>query len=269
MIETFSLRSFVLALPLLVFMATFSIAADGPAPTARQPAITAAAKGEPPVVILSTTPALLVTMDGPPRYALVKAGKPLLLRVVNTRVLLLTNAAGRYFLHLYDGFLEAGGLDGPWRVAENVPREVRAAGKTSSVSGEVDLLKGKPDHKTRKSPSLKNSAIPWIYLSQAPAVLIVTDGTPDFISIEGTGLFYARNTSGDLFCLQGEGTMFLLASGFWFSSASYLGPWELVPDGGLPPDFRDIPPAGVKGRVKSLFGVISSSWGRVSPGRRR
>jgi hypothetical protein len=176
---------------------------------------------------------------------------PLLWRVVNTRVLLLKNSVGRHYLHFWDGFLEAGSLNEPWSVAVKVPNGVKLEEKSARNSKKINLLEGKPDPRTRKKPSLRKSVIPWVYLSMIPAELIVTDGEPDFISIEGTGLFYARNTTGDLFWHQEERTMYLLASGFWFRAESYLGPWGLVPGDGLPPDFRAIPDSSVKRGVKA------------------
>jgi hypothetical protein len=249
--------------------ASQAAAREKPAIIRQLPPKPAVPEGTPPVVILSMTPSLLVTLDGPPQFALIKGAKPLLLRVVNTRVLLLTDAAGRFFLHLYDGFLEAASLDGPWHPSEKVPPSAGAAVAAARASGKSDLLEGKPDPGIRKKPSLRNSVIPWVYLSQVPAELIITQGTPDFISILGTRLFQARNTTGDLFCLQGDGAMFLLASGHWFTAPSTLAPWELVPEGGLPPEFDELLFADVKERVKAavlphrkrrLSDVCATAW---------
>lgn len=206
---------------------------------------------EPPEIIISTSPAILVTIDGPPEYTLVKGAAPLLWRVVNTKVLLLKNANGKHYLHLYDGFLEAESLNEPWSVTAKVPMGVKLAEIAARTAKTINLLEGTPDPKTKKKPSLKKTITPWVYLSMMPAELLVIDGEPDFISIEETRLFHARNTTGDLFWLQGDGTMYLLASGFWFRAESYLGPWEIVPDDGLPQDFRDIPDSSVKRKVKA------------------
>jgi hypothetical protein len=238
----------------LTISATVLFAAPGKQPVnaPRQRTEPAAVKTDPPEIIISTRPALLVSIDGPPDYTLVKGAEPLLWRVVNTRVLLLKNAWGRHYLHLYDGFLEAGSLNDPWRVAEKIPKGAKLAEKSARSSRKTNLLEGKPDPQTRKMSSLRKAVTPWVYLSMIPAELIVTDGEPDFISIEGTRLFYARNTTGDLFWHQGDGRMYLLASGFWFRAESYLGPWEIVPDDALPQDFRAIPDSSVKRRVKAL-----------------
>jgi hypothetical protein len=257
MVSTMNRYDFLPALLLTILLtipATTLFAAPGKPPLKKPQQRTepAAVKTEPPEIIVSTRPALLVSIDGPPDYVLVKGAEPLLWRVVNTRVLLLKNAGGRHYLHLYDGFLEAGSLNDPWRVAAKVPQGAKLAEQSARGSRKTNLLEGKPDPRTSKKPSLRKSVTPWIYLSMIPAELIVTDGEPDFISIKGTRLFYARNTTGDLFWHQGDRTMYLLASGFWFRAESYLGPWEIVPDDKIPEDFRAIPDSSVKRRVKAL-----------------
>ena len=221
----------------------------------------------PSAVFLATRPAILVTVDGPPRYTLVKGADPLLWRVTNTGVLLLKNARGRHFLHLYDGFLESDSLDGPWRLAEKAPPGAALAVRAARASGITNLLEGTPDPRTRKRPSLGKSVVPPVYLSTVPAVVVVTDGTPDFISIEGTSLFYARNTPADLFWHQGDGILYILAAGRWYRAGAYQGPWETVTEEGLPSDFGEIPETSPKRRVKGALPFRRDQAGTADPGR--
>ena len=246
------LHTLAMAVALIVPTTTL-FAATGKQPVkTQQQAESVTVRTVPPEIIVANRPALLVEIDGPPEYSLVKGAEPLLWRVVNTRVLLLKNAGGRHYLHFYDGFLEAGSLNEPWSVAGKVPKGANLAEKMARTSRrKTNLLEGKSDPRTRKKPSLQKVIIPWVYLSMIPAELIVIDGEPDFISIEGTRLFYARNTTSNLFWHQGNRIMYLLVSGFWFRAAAYLGPWEIVPDDKLPEDFRNIPDSSVKSRVKA------------------
>ena len=241
-----------LLLPLLALLLT-----SVPPGAAVPPPETAAAAGVPPIVILATRPALLVQVDGPPRYLPVKGVPSPLWRVANTRVLLLKTAAGRHYLRLYDGFMEAEAPEGPWRVAEKVPAGVRFAEQAARSAGKANLLEGKPDPKSRKRPSLRKGAPPWIHLATVPTELVVTDGPPDFIAIEGTRLFYARNTAADLFWRQGEPALYLLAAGRWYRAASYGEPWEPLSGDLLPPDFREIPETSVKRRVKRAVPTLT------------
>ena len=78
-------------------------------------------KNDPPRVIVSNTPAILVPIDGAPVI------KPLpddsrFKRVINTRALMLQGGLGdSWYLHVYDGWLSASSLDGPWTKAGRTP----------------------------------------------------------------------------------------------------------------------------------------------------
>lgn len=260
-----NLRSTAMAAVMILAVVRLCAAVDREAAATRQPAKPAAGNG-PPAIILSTRPAILVTLNGPPRYALIQGASPLLWRVVNTGVLLLKDARGRHLLHCYDGFLEADSLDGPWRVAAKVPPAARGAAAAARAAGKTNLLAGKPDPRTGKMPSLRKSDIPWIYLSNVPTELIVTAGPPDLIAIPGTRLFSARNTAADLFWRQGAPTFYLLAAGRWYRAESYGGPWEVVPADGLPPDFRDIPETSGTRRVRASLPPPRMAQPRDLPG---
>ena len=262
---TMNRHSVFTALALVAVLAvgiTGGFAADNKPPVEATPpqAEPVAVKLVPPRIIISTRPAFLVTVDGPPVYTLVKGTEKLLWRVVNTRVLLLKNAKGRHFLHFHDGFLEAPSLTGPWFVANKVPTGVKQAETTARAARKTDLLEGKPDPKTRKKPSLKKAVIPFVYLTTTPAELVITDGEADFISIEGTRLFYARNTAGNIFWHQGDHKVYLLVSGLWLRAETLNGPWEYVPATELPGDFAAIPEESPKAQVKAAVPVNPSNW---------
>ena len=57
---------------------------------------------EPPAIILSTTPAILVSLDGPPVYRGI--GGASYQQVINTRALLLKDVNGRHYLRVRDGW---------------------------------------------------------------------------------------------------------------------------------------------------------------------
>src|SRR4029077_17347537 len=99
---------------------------------------------------ISEKPAVLVYIDGDPRYVPIKdtgwTG------VVNTTVLLLKNASGTLYLRLYDGWVSAASLQGPWKVAPAPPIAARIE-QAALATGRVNLLPGRPDANGRK-PSL-------------------------------------------------------------------------------------------------------------------
>src|SRR5436190_4223720 len=85
-----------------------SLAAAGVKPS------TVAVDNTPPRVIVSYSPAILVPIDGAPVL------KPLpnharFQRVINTRALIVKGGFGdRYYIHVYDGWLESNDVAGPW-----------------------------------------------------------------------------------------------------------------------------------------------------------
>ena len=79
---------------------------------AERPGGVVVVRNDPPRIIVSEAPALLVRIDGQP--ALRPVAGTSLLRVINTRVLLLLDrSAGRYYVWLRNQWLAAPKLDGP------------------------------------------------------------------------------------------------------------------------------------------------------------
>jgi hypothetical protein len=206
-------------------------------------------KNDPPKIIFSSSPALLVYVDGAPRYEPVK--DTALTRVVNTRMLLLKAATGTHYLHLFDGYLEAPGLDGPWTVSKAPPKDAAKAEEQALASRQTDLLVGREDPGTNQRPTLANGPVPQIFVATNPTELIVTQGEPNFVAIGGTKLLYAINTTGNVFNHLADRKTYILLSGRWFRSASMQGPWEYVPGAKLPKTFAQIPDKSRKENVKA------------------
>jgi hypothetical protein len=204
----------------------------------------------PPKVIFDTQPAILVLIDGPPAYQWV-AGTSLQ-RVINTRLLLLKDPAGRFYLHVLDGYMTAPSLWERWIVAAKPPNgAAQAERQATTAATPVDLLKGQTDSPPNKPMPLIESTAPRIYISTTPAELILFDGEPDYVRLAGTHLLYAANTTGNVFRLLSDYRNYVLISGRWFRAASLAGPWQFVPADHLPPDFAAIPDDSPKENVKA------------------
>jgi hypothetical protein len=207
-------------------------------------------KNDPPRIVFSTVPAIPVLIDGNPAY---RPGKETRLeRVINTRVLILRESSGKHYLHVFDGWMEAPAITGPWTVCKKPGGDLEKAMKDAIAGGQVDLLEGQgdPDKKDAK-PSLAKGPVPTIHVATSPMELIVTEGDPKFVPIAGTALVYAENTTGNLFKHTTENKIYVLLSGRWFRSASMNGPWEFVPFANLPLDFPRIPDDSPKENVKA------------------
>jgi hypothetical protein len=207
---------------------------------------TVAVQNNPPWVIVSYAPAILVPLDGAPVLRAVPADSRFQ-RVINTRALILQGGAEQHFyIHVYDGWLESSSITGPWTQSLRQPFGMDGVAQTLAQSGAVDMLDG--GAKANPKPSLANG-VPTIYTSQVPTELIMFKGQPDFVPVVGTQLLWASNTTSDVLIDTSNNNYYVLISGRWFNSPALTGPWAFVANNALPPDFAHIPPQAPAGAV--------------------
>ncbi|MBY0525786.1 MAG: hypothetical protein K2R98_20505 [Gemmataceae bacterium] len=202
-------------------------------------------KNEPPQIIVSTKPAILVLIDGKPALRQVEGST--LLRIINTRsLILLDQANGKYYLHMMDRWMTATAIDGTWTVAVNPPATLAPVLKTFTDNPQVDLM----DHLADDvADEFASGTIPVIHVSTVPAELIEVRGTPNLSPIDGTKLLWVSNSSDQLLLDTLSGNYYVLVSGRWFRAKSLKGPWEFAPADKLPADFAKIPEQHPRGDV--------------------
>ncbi|WPN27548.1 autotransporter [Pseudomonas sp. P5_109] len=215
---------------------------------AEQKSSSAPLENTPPTIISSEVPALLVYIDGEPAYRPVDGTS--LQRVINTRPLLLKDAQGKHYLHVFDGWMVADNLGGQYAPLPSPSAELEKAKKDAIQSRQVDLLTGQSDPKD-KIPTLAKPPIPQIYIATVPTELIVTDGAPQWQPIQNTKLLYVTNTTGHIFKEIGDQDSYVLISGRWFRASDMKGPWTFVGADKLPADFANIPDDSPKENVKA------------------
>ncbi len=200
-----------------------------------------------PAIIFSELPAVLVYIDGDPRYVPVKGTK--LTGVLNTRAILLKDPSGTYYLRLYDGWVSSKSLQGPWKLA-SPPPDAGKVEQAAIASGRVNLLPGKPDAQGR-TPTVSKGSLPRIVVSTKPTALIVLDGKPRFVAIPGTSLQFASNTTAHLFKEDESNTVYVRVHGNWFRAGALTGPWQYVSPSGLPNTLAAIPDDHPKSKVRA------------------
>jgi len=205
---------------------------------------TVAVQNNPPWIIVSYAPAILVPIDGAPVLKAVPNSP--FQRVINTRALILLGTAQSFYIHVYDGWLQSSAITGPWTQSFNPPPGIDGVAQSLASAGAVDMLDG--GAKANPKPSLANG-VPTIFTSQVPAELIVFKGQPNFQPVVGTQLLWASNTTSDVLIDITNNYYYVLISGRWFDSAALTGPWTFVPGNALPPDFAHIPPQAPAGAV--------------------
>ncbi|MCI0615942.1 autotransporter, partial [bacterium] len=227
-------------------------------------------KNDPPRIIFSSVPAILIYVDGNPVY------KPLngisLDRIINTRSLVVKDKSGKHYVHVFDGWLEASALSGPWNVTKKPSKDL--AKTIELTKGQVDLLEGKSDQpkdpndtntKQEPPPSLSKGTVPKIYIATTATELIVTEGEPNYATLTDTDLLFVKNTTGHVFKMMKNGQSYVLVSGRWFSAPALNGPWTYVAANQLPPDFAKIPDDSPKENVKaSVSGTSQAEEARIA-----
>ena len=170
--------------------------------------VTFPVNNDPPRIIVSQTPAILVAIDGPPVLQPVPGSR--FDRVINTRALILRETGeSTYYLHVYNGWLYAGSLESSWFQPFVFPPGIDQVAAGLARGGTVDLLDGG----NVKPPLSLAAGVPTIYVSETPAELIVFKGEPAFTTIEGTTLNWATNTHADVIFNSAGTVFYVLLSG--------------------------------------------------------
>jgi hypothetical protein len=226
-----------------------------------------ALRNEPPRILYSASPAVLVSIDGEP--VLREMAGLDLLRVLNTRALiLLEKLTGRYFIFVAERWLQATSLEGPWSEAHVRPSALDDAKEEAVAGGQVDLLE---DADADDGPPLR------VVVSTRPAELVQTDGEPEYSPIAGTQLLYVTNSPDRLFLDLPTQQHYVLLAGRWYRTRSLEhGGWEYVAGASLPGDFGRIPNghpaasvrAAVPGSPQAQEAVIANAVPQVATVKR-
>ena len=200
---------------------------------------------EPPPIFYSKTPAILLVVDG----------EPILSPISNTRLEVVVNAnwdlfrykGKTWYLRRDDRWLKNKDdkLDGEWRWENSLPGDF----KDLPDDGNWDETKS-------FIPAAKSDTHePTVFVSDHPAALIVTTGTPIYRDIDDTGLQYLLYTESDVF--RFGYTIYYHVSGYWFSANGLGGPWTHATE--LPEVFALIPDDHEKSHVLAAIAGTEAS----------
>lgn len=185
-------------------------------------------KNDPPEIIFSSTPALLVVIDGEPLVKSVDESN--LLYVLNTPHLIVTKDKHTYYLNISDNWYKSNEILTGWQNSISVPSDIK------SLAKDVDQKNNKDD------TSISEDIVPKIIVRTKPTELISTNGKPEFSTISGTNLLYLKNSSANVILNKLTMEYYLLISGRWFKSDKLGGGnWKFVAGDKLPEDFLKIP----------------------------
>lgn len=186
---------------------------------------------QPPNIFSSSKPAILVIFMGEPRFEPVETNRTDLLSALNTNWDVLYDTEIRmYYLLNGEGWLTTPDvLKGPWMPAQTLPPSIYSLPANETWAEARKHLPGKPA-----------TAAPTVFATTEPAELILTDGPPTYLPVNGTRLLHVNNTPSLLFLNTSDGKLYFLVAGRWFRGGSLNGPWTAA-SADLPPDFAQIP----------------------------
>ncbi len=180
-----------------------------------------------------------MNIDGDPIWSPIKEND--LKYAVNTNWDLFSHEPTKTFYLLHDGgWLKSADLAGAWAPAGQLPESFR---KLPADDNFKDVRTAVPGKK------LDAKKAPRVFVSTAPAELILLAGAPKYVLVSGTkSLLWVSNTESDVFRDGQKGPVYYLVSGRWFSSPGFTGPWTFASQT-LPEDFQKIPLEHQRSRV--------------------
>ncbi len=199
--------------------------------TAKESRGAGAFKNDPPKILFSYEPAVLLLYDGAPILRDMEGREGVYRRAVNTPLpVVLDVAAKKFYLCGGEVWYAAADPLGPWSVTGDVPAPLLA------MQGRAGAQTAREEKETAAA-----AKPPRIITATEPTELLVIFGVANWSPIAGTDLLYVSNSQGDIFKVIATQKNYVLLSGRWFASPSLDGPWVFVASHELPRDFARIP----------------------------
>jgi hypothetical protein len=196
-------------------------------------------KADPPAIFFSQTPAVLVNVDGEPIWSPIPQND--LTTAVNTNWDLFQHGPTKTFYLRNDRvWLKAADVNGPWAPAGTLPDSFKKLPADDNWKDVKASLPGK---------TVSAGEAPHVFVSFAPAELILLRGKPSYLAVEGaTPLLWINNTESDVFRMGLTGAVYFLVAGRWFTASDFTGPWTFATPN-LPAVFAQIPLEHERSRV--------------------
>lgn len=147
---------------------------------------------------------------------------------------------GQYYVLISGRWFKSPSWQGPWTFvsAADMPPDFA---KIPENSPKATVLASVPGTPQAQEGLIANSIPQTATITRSEAKLtVVYDGEPAFVPIEGTSMFYAKNTSAPVIKLS-ENSYYCVEAGVWFKATSPQGPWIIVDT--VPEEIYTIPPS--------------------------
>ena len=184
---------------------------------------------DPPDIYFRTSGAVLITIDGEPKIKTDENSK--LDYVANTPYFIVRETDKKdYYLKGGSFWYTSKDIFKGWEETKQVPSSIEKFANDNIEEGEPDSI------------DLTVTEAPELIIVTKPSELIMTDGEPEYATIEGTSLLYAANSESDIIMDIDSQNHYVLLGGRWFYSKSLNdGDWKFAEPSDLPAEFAKIP----------------------------
>ena len=181
---------------------------------------------EAPKIIFATSPTALILIDGEPIWKQIEnTGFDYL---ANTPFFIAKDTeTGINYLKGGNVWYSSNDIYNGWKITENVPK------KMENIYSET----------TEETESENEATAPsQIIIRTTPAELLLSNGEPQYSSVENTSLLFMTNTDEDILMDVNTQEYYVLISGRWYKSKDlYSDSWTFVAPDNLPENFSNIP----------------------------
>ena len=196
----------------------------------------------PPKIIFSNHPAMLVLIDGEPKL---QNNAEWGVDVVVNSPFTIVKSNNTFYLYGAKKWFSSGAATGPYQLTNNIPYNFSKIEAAISNANNAD-----PGFTTDTKGQSADGIIPEIIVSTQPAELIQTKGEANFNPIDGTSLLYVTNSDNDIFMDTNSQKYYVLVSGRWYVAPQLnTNNWQYIAANTLPADFSKIPEGSKKDNV--------------------
>lgn len=191
----------------------------------------------PPKIYYRKNPTTLVSIDGDPIFK--KIDNSNLEYVVNTAFFLVSESGkSPYFINGGKFWYTSNSLMDGWVETKKIPDDIKklAEDNLKDVESDSDTINTAPN----------------LIIVIEPSELVLTEGEPDYASIEGTSLLYVKNSESEIIMNVNSNEHYILIAGRWYHSKTLKdGDWIFAEPESLPEDFAKIPESSDMSTVRA------------------
>ncbi len=207
-------------------------------PAAAQPSLKEEGKNAKiPNVYISFGPAELIETRGEPVYKPIPGTGLEYVENTNGDIFRLSS---EYYVLISGRWFRGASLDGPWAFVgkSDMPSDFA---KIPVDSPKATILASVPGTPQAAEGLIANSIPQTATITRSQAKLtVVYDGEATFVPVEGTSMYYARNTSVPVIKVS-DNNYYCVEAGVWFKAPTPQGPWSIVDR--VPEEIYTIPPS--------------------------